>query len=479
MIVTADPLGDFNATSQILRYSALAREVTVPRIPSTTSTHILPAPGKGANAAQHPSRPETRSSEDLEAAHAEIARLDAEIDALAMRCAEEEILRREADLRAAAAEEKCLELEATVREDVWAEMEGVMEEERGKWREVHREERERWEGFVDGKVEIAVQAQQNDGLVKIYEDGDVSQEGRERELEGENELLKAKVAELEREVQGRSPTKSSSARAGKMNMNTGVRRSSPRKKTSTSSSLSITNQPQQHQPLGEIRNRSLLLPTTQSSPGIISSADPFYTKPNTDKDKDKDIKQEGNDVKDTTFTLGRLSLLPSPPFGAGHDTEITGAEEESNEKENENVHSPTGTGMKKLSLGLGPHRRQPRDTTSSFSTISSTLPSDLDMDLFAAFPTPPAPKPTATGISNASTGVSLSGEDNAEVGEGGHIAVPKTPKPPPTAAATTHTPLKPRVVSGAGASAAKKMRMRKLTTRKWDLGDEAELEEGF
>lgn len=59
MIVAADPCGDFNATSQILRYSALAREITVPRVDSITSTiasrrqsvimayPTLPAPSSG------------------------------------------------------------------------------------------------------------------------------------------------------------------------------------------------------------------------------------------------------------------------------------------------------------------------------------------------------------------------------------------------------------------------------------------------
>jgi len=41
--MAANPHGDFNATSQILHYSALAQEVTVPQIPSITQT-ILTAP---------------------------------------------------------------------------------------------------------------------------------------------------------------------------------------------------------------------------------------------------------------------------------------------------------------------------------------------------------------------------------------------------------------------------------------------------
>ncbi|KAI0398489.1 P-loop containing nucleoside triphosphate hydrolase protein [Xylariaceae sp. FL0594] len=60
MIVTADPSGDFNATSQILRYSALAREVTVPRIPSITST--MHATGASMNQSQQHPQSELSSS---------------------------------------------------------------------------------------------------------------------------------------------------------------------------------------------------------------------------------------------------------------------------------------------------------------------------------------------------------------------------------------------------------------------------------
>ncbi|KAK6421265.1 hypothetical protein LTR95_016838, partial [Oleoguttula sp. CCFEE 5521] len=55
MIVTADPGGDFNATGQILRYSALAKNIVAPRVPSTTSTILAgshaPPSRTGANSA--------------------------------------------------------------------------------------------------------------------------------------------------------------------------------------------------------------------------------------------------------------------------------------------------------------------------------------------------------------------------------------------------------------------------------------------
>ena len=138
MIVTADPLGDFNATSQILRYSALAREVTVPRIPSVSSTIL----SSSASATQ--SRPPTStgrttpyaaSNEDLQEAAREIVRITDDYEALIVRLAEEEIARREAEFKLQAAEEKCLMIEQEVREECWAEMDEKMEEERKRWQE--------------------------------------------------------------------------------------------------------------------------------------------------------------------------------------------------------------------------------------------------------------------------------------------------------------------------------------------------------
>jgi hypothetical protein len=134
MLVTADPLGDFNATTQILRYSALAREVTVPRIPSVTST-ITTGPTQVGRS--HPPVAKSylypASAEELEIAALEIAQISDEYKALAIRLAEEEIARSEAELMMRAAEERCLTIEQDIREECWAEMEQRMEEERKRW----------------------------------------------------------------------------------------------------------------------------------------------------------------------------------------------------------------------------------------------------------------------------------------------------------------------------------------------------------
>lgn len=138
MIVTADPLGDFNATSQILRYSALAREITVPRIPSVSST-ILSSSTSTTQSRPPTSTgritPYTASTEDLQEAAREIVRITDDYEALIVRLAEEEIARQVAEFKLKAAEEKCLMIEQEVREECWAEMDDKMEEERKRWQE--------------------------------------------------------------------------------------------------------------------------------------------------------------------------------------------------------------------------------------------------------------------------------------------------------------------------------------------------------
>ena len=128
MIVTADPLGDFNATSQILRYSALAREVTVPRIPSITST-ITSSNASGAlksHMTVSGRTSPTASHKDeafLEMASSEIARLNEELDILNVRLHEEEGRRREAEEVWQKAEDRAEEIEGVIREECWEEME--------------------------------------------------------------------------------------------------------------------------------------------------------------------------------------------------------------------------------------------------------------------------------------------------------------------------------------------------------------------
>lgn len=132
MIVTADPLGDYNATSQILRYSALAREVTVPRVPSLAGS-IASVPSERGRSISGRISPSDGLTEELERAFAEIARLTKDCHNFAIRLAEEEIARSEAEHRLQAAEDRCVMIEQEVREECWADMEEQVEAERRRW----------------------------------------------------------------------------------------------------------------------------------------------------------------------------------------------------------------------------------------------------------------------------------------------------------------------------------------------------------
>ncbi|KAA6415775.1 MAG: kinesin family [Lasallia pustulata] len=203
MIVTADPLGDFNATSQILRYSALAREVTVPRIPSVTST-ILSGTTAVPRSQVTSGRvtPNAVSAEEYEAAVSEVARLDEEVEILGVRLAEEEGRRREAEEEWRRAEERTEEVERQVREECWAEMEVKIEAERRRWMGAWCEEADRNDEHLDRKLEILSRG------IQIHEDPGPHPDDHIADLESQNEALRRKLDAMERELQCRSPTKS-------------------------------------------------------------------------------------------------------------------------------------------------------------------------------------------------------------------------------------------------------------------------------
>lgn len=137
MIVTADPVGDFNATSQILRYSALAREVTVPRIPSVSSTILNGTAANGGSQKmqgdQVSANPDLADEGMMEMAFSEIARLTEEVEVLGVKLAEQEGRRQEAEEGWQRADEKMEEIERQVREECWSEMERRTGEDRRRW----------------------------------------------------------------------------------------------------------------------------------------------------------------------------------------------------------------------------------------------------------------------------------------------------------------------------------------------------------
>ncbi|KAK1063664.1 hypothetical protein LTR74_009276 [Friedmanniomyces endolithicus] len=237
MIVTADPLGDFNATSQILRYSALAREVTVPRIPSVTSTFLSGAMtphGKIASGRTTPSA----AQEDLEQALTQLSRLQEELEVTQVLLEEETFRRQEAEASWQRAESRIEEVEAEIREELVEEMEAQLQLEQRRWRAARDVEMDAQDEHVDRKLDLLTQQ------MSIYEDETAEQEnsrladptspsttkmGQEAtvsgqqdasrnsagafalkytELENENAALRQKLAGIERErEQMRSPSK--------------------------------------------------------------------------------------------------------------------------------------------------------------------------------------------------------------------------------------------------------------------------------
>ena len=196
MIVTADARGDFNATSQILRYSALAREVTVPRIPSVSSVIQNGVGGGGrvsptdiaypniflANdktfANRHPmlspsptesQRPQSSYSSasimspvesDSEITNANaILRLQLADETSRRRAAESSWLAAEqrladAEERLAATGDRIAAAEQAVRDEMCVLLEEAVEAERRRWKGVWDEELERQDDKVDRKIEI-------------------------------------------------------------------------------------------------------------------------------------------------------------------------------------------------------------------------------------------------------------------------------------------------------------------------------------
>lgn len=231
MVVTADAHGDLNATSQILRYSALAREVTVPRIPSITSTLLAENPltshaSPPLTSPDYPPPPQRRGyfghgsgghrnfspgSDNgdrvlMEHAALEIARMQEEITNLHIELDHERESRVCAEAHLLSMEDRLIELEQTVREDCMAEFDTRFELELARWKATLAAEQEKGEEHWDRKMELFEK-----GLgVTVAEDDDVGEDKENllvENLEQENERLRRENEILKRELAGRSPSK--------------------------------------------------------------------------------------------------------------------------------------------------------------------------------------------------------------------------------------------------------------------------------
>jgi len=223
MIVTADPHGDFNATSQILRYSALAREVTVPRIPSMTQAILATSPPIPCSspvgspplhsrpffppgAGERPFSPGSPGSDvhrtTMEVAALEIARLSEELDYMRQALDTERSARQEAESHLLSMEDRMLELEQAIREDCVTEFERRLEIEMARWRANMQVEMERGEEHWGRKIEV---------FERMANEEPEDEENKENvlmeDINEENERLRRDNEVLRRELACMSPTK--------------------------------------------------------------------------------------------------------------------------------------------------------------------------------------------------------------------------------------------------------------------------------
>lgn len=182
MIITADPTGDFNTTSQILRYSALARSMTIPRAPLETSRQISNNSFISAVSSLDRSSSPTGHQND-HSSNEVVANLRAQL--------------RAAEERWQQAEERCLEVEQIVRQEIASEMEERIRLVERKLMAKMEEEQEYQEEHMDRKLEILKKtiAAKNDSSVVGAEF-----EAYARDLEDENELLREQVRLLNKRV---------------------------------------------------------------------------------------------------------------------------------------------------------------------------------------------------------------------------------------------------------------------------------------
>ncbi|KAM4067175.1 kinesin motor domain-containing protein [Hirsutella rhossiliensis] len=238
MVVTADALGDFNATSQILRYSALAREVTVPRIPSITATILAhapqapippPTPSAPATTTQHHPRPfmppgpggctrthtppgihpDERAT--MEIAALEIARMSDELEQQRDELERQSEARLAAEAHLLSMEERMLDLEAAVRDECATEFEQRLTLELARFKASLALEQERSDEHWDRKVDVLERGLDSSGNNQQQQQHQHHEGDKENvlveDMAQEVERLRRENAVLKRELTGRSPSK--------------------------------------------------------------------------------------------------------------------------------------------------------------------------------------------------------------------------------------------------------------------------------
>ncbi|KAL6910169.1 kinesin [Trichoderma evansii] len=212
MIVTADPLGDFNATSQILRYSALAREVTVPRAlsfsagmmsPSHTAPRSFGNNGFGSVRSHFSPVNATEERVTMEIAALEIARMSDEIEQLRGEIDVQSEARIAAEAHLLSAEDRMIDIEAAIREECALEFEQRLAIELARFKASMQIEKERHEEHWDRKVDILERSLDSGTFDEDFDKENVLVENLTQEVE----RLRRENTILKRELTSRSPSK--------------------------------------------------------------------------------------------------------------------------------------------------------------------------------------------------------------------------------------------------------------------------------
>ena len=99
-------------------------------------------------------------------------------------------------------------LEQEIRDECYLETENAVDQERRRWQATLDNEQDNQQAHLDSKIDVVIKATKAqmrlEEPVKVYEDPDPEVRERNEELERENEVLRAKIEQLEREAMGRS-----------------------------------------------------------------------------------------------------------------------------------------------------------------------------------------------------------------------------------------------------------------------------------
>ncbi|KAI5785975.1 P-loop containing nucleoside triphosphate hydrolase protein [Pyronema domesticum] len=184
MCVTADPGGDYNSTVQILRYSAMAREVQ-PETYQRPPTSYISSSTAPRESDLEPATPSLATPDPRDAL---ISHLLAELQASQQLCR---------DL-----EERCNNIELAVRTEMADEMDHQLDTLRKAFDNERRREKIASRNFVNEKLEILKR-----GMEAEFEGCPCSYLEHVRDLEEENDTLRRELDSIRRDMRGRSPVK--------------------------------------------------------------------------------------------------------------------------------------------------------------------------------------------------------------------------------------------------------------------------------